>query len=46
MKILAMMGVFLASTVTQGGNALPLVLKRVKDSAELERRRPQNPVRP
>jgi len=33
-------------TWTQGGNALPLVLKRVKDAAELERRRPQNPVRP
>jgi hypothetical protein len=33
-------------TWTQGGNALPLVLKRVKDAAELERRRPQNPVKP
>jgi hypothetical protein len=33
-------------TWTQGGNALPLFLKRVKDAAELERRRPQNPVKP
>jgi pimeloyl-ACP methyl ester carboxylesterase len=33
-------------TWTQGGNTLPLVLKRVKDAAELERRRPQNPVKP
>jgi len=33
-------------TWTQGGNALPLVLKRVKNAAELERRHPQNPVRP
>ncbi|MDR3677121.1 MAG: alpha/beta fold hydrolase [Acidobacteriota bacterium] len=33
-------------TWTQSGNALPLVLKRVKDAAELERRRPQNPVKP
>ena len=32
-------------TWTQGGGSLPLELKRVKDSA-LERRRPQNPVRP
>jgi fermentation-respiration switch protein FrsA (DUF1100 family) len=31
---------------TQGGGTLPLVLKRVKDAAELERRRPQNPVKP
>jgi hypothetical protein len=33
-------------TWTQSGNALLLVLKRVKDAAELERRRPQNPVKP
>jgi uncharacterized protein len=32
---------------TQGGRTLPLVLKRVKDQAELELpKRPQNPVRP
>ena len=33
-------------TWTQGANTLPLVLKRVKDAAELERRRRQNPVEP
>ena len=33
-------------TWTQRGSPLPLVLKRVKDAAELERRRPQNPVKP
>lgn len=33
-------------TWTQGGNAFPLVLKRVKDAAELERRPPQNPGKP
>jgi uncharacterized protein len=33
-------------TWTQGGGSLPLVLKRVKDAAELERRRPQTPVKP
>ncbi|MFZ0961275.1 MAG: alpha/beta fold hydrolase [Terriglobia bacterium] len=33
-------------TWTQRGSSLPLVLKRVKDAAELERRRPQNPVKP
>lgn len=33
-------------TWTQGGAAMPLVLKRTKDSAELERKRPQNPVKP
>jgi hypothetical protein len=33
-------------TWTQAGNSLPLVLKRVKDAAELERRRPQNPLKP
>ncbi len=31
---------------TQGGSPLPLVLTRVKDAAELERRRPQNPTKP
>jgi fermentation-respiration switch protein FrsA (DUF1100 family) len=31
---------------SQGGGTLPLVLKRVKDEAELELKRPQNPVRP
>jgi hypothetical protein len=31
---------------TQAGNALPLLLKRVKDQAALEPRRPQNPVKP
>jgi hypothetical protein len=33
-------------TWTQGGGGFPLVLKQVKDAAELERRRPQNPVKP
>ena len=33
-------------TFTQMGNPLPLVIKRVKDQSELERRRPQNPVKP
>lgn len=33
-------------TFTQMGKALPLVLKRVKDKAELELRRPQNPIKP
>ena len=33
-------------TWSQGGGNLPLVLKRVKDQSELERRRPQNPVKP
>jgi uncharacterized protein len=31
---------------SQGGGTLPLVLKRVKDQAELVRPRPQNPVKP
>jgi hypothetical protein len=31
---------------TQMGNPMPLVLKRVKDQAALEPRRPQNPVKP
>src|SRR5208337_1641027 len=33
-------------TWTQMGNSLPLTLKRVKDTAELELRRPQNPAKP
>jgi fermentation-respiration switch protein FrsA (DUF1100 family) len=33
-------------TWTQRGNSMPLVLKRTKDQAELERKRPQNPVKP
>ena len=33
-------------TWKQGGGTLPLVLKRVKDQAELQRPRPQNPVKP
>lgn len=33
-------------TWSQGGGSLPLVLKRVKDAAELNRSRPQNPVKP
>lgn len=33
-------------TFSQGGGALPLLLKRLKDTAELERKRPQNPVKP
>ena len=33
-------------TWSQVGASLPLVLKRVKDQAELERRRPQNPMKP
>jgi dienelactone hydrolase len=31
---------------TQSGNSTPLVVKRSKGGAELERRRPQNPVKP
>jgi pimeloyl-ACP methyl ester carboxylesterase len=33
-------------TWTQGGKSFPLALKRVKKAAELELRRPQNPVKP
>jgi uncharacterized protein len=33
-------------TWSQGGNAIPLVLRRVKNAAELERRRPQEPKAP
>ena len=31
---------------SQGGGSLPLVLKRIKDEAALELKRPQNPVKP
>lgn len=33
-------------TFTQMGNSIPLALKRVKEQSELERPRPQNPVKP
>ncbi len=33
-------------TWNQSGGSFPLVLKRVKDATQLERRRPQNPVKP
>jgi pimeloyl-ACP methyl ester carboxylesterase len=33
-------------TWTQGGNGIPLALKRVKEAAVLDRKRPQNPVKP
>lgn len=33
-------------TWSQGGGTKPFVLKRAKDTAELEPRRPQNPVKP
>ena len=33
-------------TFTQLGNPLPLALKKIKDQSELERPRPQNPVKP
>ena len=33
-------------TFTQMGSPHPLLLKRVKDEADLERKRPQNPVKP
>lgn len=33
-------------TFTQMGTAHPLMLKRVKDQAEIERKRPQNPTKP
>lgn len=36
----------IAGTFTQMGNSTPLTLRRVKDTAELERLRPQNPVKP
>ncbi len=33
-------------TWTQGAGSVPLILKRSKNAAELERRRPQNPIKP
>ena len=39
-------GSAISGTFTQLGNALTLALKRVKDQAELERKRPQNPAKP
>ncbi len=36
----------ISGTWSQSGNSLPLQLKRVKDSAELEVPRPQNPAKP
>jgi pimeloyl-ACP methyl ester carboxylesterase len=36
----------ISGTWSQSGNSLPLQLKRVKDSAEMERPRPQNPTKP
>ena len=36
----------LEGTWSQAGNSIPLVLKRVKNAAEMERHRPQNPVKP
>ncbi len=36
----------ISGTWSQSGNSLPLQLKRVKDSAELEVPRPQNPTKP
>jgi pimeloyl-ACP methyl ester carboxylesterase len=36
----------ISGTWSQGGNSLPLQLKRVKNSAELEHPRPQNPAEP
>jgi pimeloyl-ACP methyl ester carboxylesterase len=36
----------ISGTWKQGGTSLPLALHRVKDKAELERKRPQNPTGP
>ena len=36
----------ITGTWTQLGNSFPLVLQRVKNAAQLERRRPQNPTKP
>ncbi len=36
----------IAGTWTQKGNSRPLALAKVKDKSALERKRPQNPVRP
>ena len=35
-----------SGTWTQGGKSFPLAFKRVKNAADLELRRPQNPVKP
>src|SRR5713101_2350280 len=39
-------GTIIDGTWSQKGASLPLVLKRVKNVAELQQRRPQNPVKP
>ncbi len=39
-------GMIIDGTWSQNGASLPLVLKRVKNVAELQQRRPQNPVKP
>jgi uncharacterized protein len=39
-------GTAISGTFTQLDNPLSLALKRVKDQSELERKRPQNPVKP
>ena len=39
-------GATMEGTWTQGPSSFPLLLKRVKDPSELERRRPQNPAKP
>jgi pimeloyl-ACP methyl ester carboxylesterase len=44
-KIAADLG-SIEGTFTQGGNPMPLTVKRVKDQSALERPRPQNPVKP
>jgi len=36
----------ITGTFTQNGSSFPLVLTRMKDTAQLERPRPQNPVKP
>jgi hypothetical protein len=44
-KIAADLG-SIEGTFTQRGASIPLALKRIKDPAAMERRRPQNPVKP
>jgi uncharacterized protein len=39
-------GATIDGTFTQAGQSMALTLKRVKDQSELERKRPQNPVKP
>jgi len=39
-------GMIIGGTWSQKGASLPLVLKRVKNAAELQQRRPQTPVKP